>query len=72
MNARDDRDQAGTRRESQEAHRAAADSDAERRRRRARFLRELAEARELRQRVAPQRSRVERFRQVVRMRSFRT
>jgi hypothetical protein len=48
------------------------ESDGDRRRRRARFLRELAEARELQQRVAPHRSKVARMRWAVRMRTFRT
>ncbi len=43
----------------------------QRRRRRAMFLRELAEARALRERVAPRRFRVARLRRAVRMRSFR-
>jgi hypothetical protein len=43
----------------------------ERLRRRAVFLRELAEARELRKRVSPRRSRRERVREAVRMRTFR-
>ncbi|GAB3957795.1 hypothetical protein GCM10029978_001220 [Actinoallomurus acanthiterrae] len=44
----------------------------ERLRRRAVFLRELAEARELRKRVSPRRSRRERVREAVRMRTFRS
>ncbi|MFF4754756.1 hypothetical protein ACWD5R_17385 [Streptomyces sp. NPDC002514] len=47
------------------------ETDAERRRRRARFLRELAEARELRDRVQPRRAKVARLRQTLRMRTFR-
>jgi hypothetical protein len=43
----------------------------ERLRRRALFLRELAEARELRRRVSPRRWRQERDRATVRMRTFR-
>ena len=43
----------------------------ERLRRRAVFLRELAEARELRKRVSPRRSRQERIRATLRMRTFR-
>lgn len=43
----------------------------ERLRRRAVFLRELAEARELRKRVTPRRSRRERIRATLRMRTFR-
>ena len=51
--------------------RSQAERDAERRRRRAVFLRELNEARELRARVQPRRARAARMRQVMRMRSFR-
>ncbi|MEU2873289.1 hypothetical protein ABZ769_29495 [Streptomyces olivoreticuli] len=52
--------------------RAAEDeSDAERRRRRAQFLRELNEAKELRDRVQPRRARAARMRQQMRMRTFR-
>ncbi|MEU5124670.1 hypothetical protein [Streptomyces mobaraensis] len=47
------------------------DDDAERRRRRAQFLRELNEARELRDRVQPRRARAARMRQQMRMRTFR-
>ncbi|MEU6365004.1 hypothetical protein ABZ876_04485 [Streptomyces sp. NPDC046931] len=47
------------------------DTDAERRRRRAVFLRELAEARELRDRVQPRRAKAARLRHVMRMRTFR-
>lgn len=46
-------------------------SDAKRRRRRAQFLRELHEAKALRDRVQPRRARAARMRQVMRMRSFR-
>ncbi|MFF4832271.1 hypothetical protein [Streptomyces sp. NPDC001315] len=49
----------------------ARETDAERRRRRARFLRELAEARELRDRVQPRRARTARLRHAMRMRTFR-
>jgi hypothetical protein len=45
--------------------------EAERRRRRALFLRELSEARELRARVQPRRARANRMRQAMRMRTFR-
>lgn len=45
--------------------------DADRQRRRALFLKELSEARELRARVQPRRARAARMRQVMRMRSFR-
>ncbi|MEU0216381.1 hypothetical protein ABZ281_15180 [Streptomyces sp. NPDC006265] len=47
------------------------ESDAERRRRRARFLRDLAEARELRDRVQPRRAKTARLRHAMRMRTFR-
>lgn len=48
-----------------------SESDAERRRRRAQFLRELNEAKELRDRVQPRRARAARMRQQMRMRTFR-
>ncbi|MFJ8554039.1 hypothetical protein [Streptomyces sp. NPDC093676] len=51
--------------------REARRTDTERMRRRARFLRELAEARELRDRVQPRRAKVARLRHAVRMRTFR-
>ncbi|MET8780221.1 MULTISPECIES: hypothetical protein [unclassified Streptomyces] len=51
--------------------REARRTDAERMRRRARFLRELAEARELRDRVQPRRAKAARLRHAVRMRTFR-
>jgi hypothetical protein len=44
---------------------------ANRRKRRAVFLRELAEARELRERVQPRRTKERRMREAMRMRSFR-
>ncbi|MFF0292972.1 hypothetical protein ACFYST_07245 [Kitasatospora sp. NPDC004614] len=47
------------------------DADADRRRRRAVFLRELAEARELRARVQPRRTKERRMREAMRMRTFR-
>ncbi|MEU1518783.1 hypothetical protein ABZ490_42735 [Streptomyces sp. NPDC005811] len=47
------------------------ETDTERRRRRDRFLRELAEARELRDRVQPRRARSARLRHAMRMRTFR-
>jgi hypothetical protein len=47
------------------------EADAERRRRRALFLRELAEARELRARVQPRRTKERRLREALRMRTFR-
>ncbi|WP_372445087.1 hypothetical protein [Streptomyces verrucosisporus] len=51
--------------------RTAQDDDAERRRRRAVFLRELNEAKALRERVQPRRARAARMRQAMRMRTFR-
>ena len=45
--------------------------DLERRRKRASFLRELNEAKELRERVQPRRARAARMRQQMRMRTFR-
>ncbi|TLQ48333.1 hypothetical protein FEF34_19580 [Streptomyces marianii] len=47
------------------------ETDAERRRRRAQFLRDLHEAKALRDRVQPRRARSARMRQAMRMRSFR-
>jgi hypothetical protein len=47
------------------------ETDAERRRRRAQFLRDLAEARELRDRVQPRRAKTARLRHAMRMRTFR-
>ncbi|XUM04926.1 hypothetical protein ACQ86F_18065 [Streptomyces venezuelae ATCC 10712] len=49
----------------------APETDAERRRRRAQFLRELGEAKALRERVQPRRARAARMRQAMRMRTFR-
>jgi hypothetical protein len=46
-------------------------ADAARRRRRAQFLRDLAEARELRDRVQPRRAKTARLRHAMRMRTFR-
>ncbi|MEU1617281.1 hypothetical protein ACFZAU_09375 [Streptomyces sp. NPDC008238] len=51
--------------------RTQQERDAERRRRRAMFLRELNEAKELRDRVQPRRARAARARQQMRMRTFR-
>lgn len=48
-----------------------AGAQAARRRRRAQFLWELHEAKELRNRVQPRRARAERMRQALRMRTFR-
>ncbi|MEV4432153.1 hypothetical protein [Streptomyces sp. NPDC049555] len=50
---------------------AGPESAEDRRRRRAQFLRELNEARELRDRVQPRRARAARMRQQMRMRTFR-
>ncbi|MGC9500820.1 hypothetical protein [Streptomyces sp. WG7] len=50
---------------------AEPEGDAERRRRRAQFLRDLAEARELRDRVQPRRAKAARLRHAMRMRTFR-
>ncbi|MFF4169752.1 hypothetical protein [Streptomyces sp. NPDC001744] len=50
---------------------SATETDAERRRRRAQFLRELNEAKALRERVQPRRARAARMRQAMRMRTFR-
>ncbi|KOU06013.1 hypothetical protein ADK86_06335 [Streptomyces sp. NRRL F-5755] len=47
------------------------ENDAARRRRRAQFLRDLNEAKELRDRVQPRRARAARMRQAMRMRTFR-
>ncbi|MFA3877116.1 hypothetical protein ABS735_26115 [Streptomyces sp. MMCC 100] len=47
------------------------DREAERRRRRAQFLRDLAEARQLRDRVQPRRAKTARLRHAMRMRTFR-
>jgi hypothetical protein len=49
----------------------AADARRDRRRRRSDFLKELAEARELRKRVAPHRERRVRLRAALRRRTFR-
>ncbi|GAA3227706.1 hypothetical protein MTQ10_16345 [Streptomyces sp. XM83C] len=49
----------------------APETDAERRLRRAIFLRELAEARALRDRVQPRRAKTARLRHAMRMRTFR-
>ncbi|MFE7431195.1 hypothetical protein [Streptomyces sp. NPDC057545] len=47
------------------------EAEAARRRRRAQFLRELHEAKALRDRVQPRRARAARMRQAMRMRTFR-
>ncbi|MFF8610043.1 hypothetical protein ACF06X_29435 [Streptomyces sp. NPDC015346] len=56
---------------SETASDAAPETAAERRRRRAQFLRELHEAKALRDRVQPRRARAARMRQAMRMRTFR-
>ncbi|MFE2811875.1 hypothetical protein ACFXGG_15680 [Streptomyces nigra] len=56
---------------AQDAQDAQETSDAARRRRRAQFLRELAEARALRDRVQPRRAKAARLRHAMRMRTFR-
>jgi hypothetical protein len=56
---------------AKQSARARKEADAERLRRRALFLRELAEAQELRERVHPRRTRAEKLRQMMRMRTFR-
>ncbi|MFE7839579.1 hypothetical protein ACFU53_27060 [Streptomyces sp. NPDC057474] len=50
---------------------AGRENDTARRRRRAQFLRELTEARELRDRVQPRRAKAARLRHAMRMRTFR-
>ncbi len=56
---------------AEEPREAPRETEAERRRRRAVFLRELAEARELRARVQPRRTKERRMREALRMRTFR-
>ncbi|MFK4103674.1 hypothetical protein ACI2L1_27055 [Streptomyces sp. NPDC019531] len=56
---------------SEPSPRDPRESEADRRRRRAQFLRDLAEARELRDRVQPRRAKVARLRHAMRMRTFR-
>ncbi|MET9801822.1 hypothetical protein [Streptomyces sp. NPDC006368] len=59
------------RREKRKRREEPAETDSERRRRRAQFLRELNEAKALRDRVQPRRARAARMRQAMRMRTFR-
>ncbi|MFJ6561800.1 hypothetical protein ACIQMV_18410 [Streptomyces sp. NPDC091412] len=59
------------RRDTADLPETAGAADAERRRRRARFLRDLAEARALRDRVQPRRAKTARLRHAMRMRTFR-
>ncbi|MFF7179759.1 hypothetical protein [Streptomyces sp. NPDC008121] len=56
---------------AKDTHDEPPETDAERRRRRAQFLRELHEAKALRDRVQPRRARAARMRQAMRMRTFR-
>ncbi|WRZ21365.1 hypothetical protein OHT59_24095 [Streptomyces sp. NBC_00243] len=58
-------------RDAEEEFPERPETDAERRRRRAQFLRDLAEARELRDRVQPRRAKTARLRHAMRMRTFR-
>ncbi len=53
------------------AQASGRENEAARRRRRAQFLRELTEARELRDRVQPRRAKAARLRHAMRMRTFR-
>ncbi|GGZ17313.1 hypothetical protein GCM10010387_07520 [Streptomyces inusitatus] len=57
--------------EPENEHETDPESNSERRRRRAQFLRELNEAKALRDRVQPRRARAARMRQQMRMRTFR-
>jgi hypothetical protein len=61
----------GGRRGERAGGQAEHDRERERRHKRAAFLRELDEARELRDRVQPRRARAARMRQQMRMRTFR-
>ncbi|MGN5635201.1 hypothetical protein [Streptomyces sp. AC154] len=67
---RDARDAEDTR-ESGARESDPQETDAQRRRRRAQFLRELHEAKALRDRVQPRRVKAARMRQAMRMRTFR-
>ncbi|WP_371633142.1 hypothetical protein OG693_20340 [Streptomyces sp. NBC_01259] len=67
---RDARDTGDTR-ETDAQESDAQETDAQRRRRRAQFLRELHEAKALRDRVQPRRVKAARMRQAMRMRTFR-
>ncbi|MFF9455981.1 hypothetical protein [Streptomyces flaveolus] len=61
----------GTRRRTGTQRGPGPEVESERRRRRAQFLRDLAEARELRDRVQPRRAKAARLRHAMRMRTFR-
>ncbi|MHC3817570.1 hypothetical protein [Streptomyces sp. DT9] len=67
---RDARDTGDTR-ETDARESDPQETDAQRRRRRAQFLRELHEAKALRDRVQPRRVKAARMRQAMRMRTFR-
>ncbi|MFG2671275.1 hypothetical protein [Streptomyces sp. NBC_00304] len=67
---RDARDTGDTR-ETDAQESDPQETDAQRRRRRAQFLRELHEAKALRDRVQPRRVKAARMRQAMRMRTFR-
>jgi 16S rRNA G527 N7-methylase RsmG len=64
-------DSAGPEERSGPEEQSGSETPAERRRRRAAFLRELTEARELQARVHPRRTKTQQMRQAVRMRTFR-
>ncbi|WP_330289517.1 hypothetical protein [Streptomyces sp. NBC_00576] len=64
-------DREPAREHARERDQNASETEAERRRRRAVFLRELTEARELRDRVQPRRAKAARLRHAMRMRTFR-
>ncbi|MFF9814672.1 hypothetical protein [Streptomyces sp. NPDC014006] len=66
-----DKPDRASRNEPEPPQRDSPETDTERRRRRAQFLRDLAEARELRDRVQPRRAKVARLRHAMRMRTFR-
>lgn len=70
LDARDAGD-AGDTRETDAQETDPQETDAQRRRRRAQFLRELHEAKALRDRVQPRRVKAARMRQAMRMRTFR-
>jgi hypothetical protein len=61
----------GGARDDRTASQGPSERDRDRRSKRAAFLRELDEARELRERVRPRRAKAARMRQQMRMRTFR-
>ncbi|MFD7439764.1 hypothetical protein [Streptomyces sp. NPDC059909] len=67
----DPRDPPDPRARTEQEREREQETDADRRRRRAQFLRELNEAKALRERVQPRRARAARMRQAMRMRTFR-